>query len=87
MTVAAGGGFAAAVLVVMLSEQAFLNAGPLLVRAFEDAAAAGFIFNVLMVVRAPVLVFQGVATSLLPHLTRLRAGGAAARMRSTNRSG
>jgi O-antigen/teichoic acid export membrane protein len=75
VTVAAGGGFAAAVLVVMLSEQAFLNAGPLLVRAFEDAAAAGFIFNVLMVVRAPVLVFQGVATSLLPHLTRLRARG------------
>jgi O-antigen/teichoic acid export membrane protein len=76
MTVAAGGSFAAAVLVVMLSEQAFLNAGPLLVRAFEDAAAAGFIFNVLMVARAPVLVFQGVATSLLPHLTRLRARGA-----------
>jgi O-antigen/teichoic acid export membrane protein len=77
VTVAAGGSFAAAVLVVMLSEQAFLNAGPLLVRAFEDAAAAGFIFNVLMVVRAPVLVFQGVATSLLPHLTRLRAAGTA----------
>ncbi len=75
VTVAAGGGFAAAVLVVMLSEQAFLNAGPLLVRAFEDAAAAGFIFNVLMVVRAPVLVFQGVAISLLPHLTRLRVRG------------
>ena len=73
VTVAAGGSFAAAVLVVMMSEQAFLNAGPLLVRAFEDAAAAGFIFNVLMVARAPVLVFQGVATSLLPHLTRLRA--------------
>ena len=75
VTVAAGGGFAAAVLVVMLSEQAFLNAGPLLVRAFDDAAAAGFIFNVLMVVRAPVLVFQGVAISLLPHLTRLRVRG------------
>ena len=77
MTVAAGGGFAAAVLVVMVSEQAFLNAGPLLISGFVDAAAAGFIFNVLMVVRAPVLVFQGVATSLLPHLTRLRARGAA----------
>ena len=75
VTVAAGGSFAAAVLVVMLSEQVLLNAGPLLVSAFEDAAAAGFIFNVLMVVRAPVLVFQGVATSLLPHLTRLRARG------------
>lgn len=75
VSVATGGGFAAGVLVVMLGEQAFLNAGPLLVRAFDDAAAAGFIFNVLMVVRAPVLIFQGVATSLLPHLTRLRTGG------------
>ena len=28
-----------------------------------------------MVARAPVLVFQGVATSLLPHLTRLGARG------------
>jgi O-antigen/teichoic acid export membrane protein len=72
---AAGRGFAGAVFVVMLGEQAFLNAGPLLVRAFENAAAAGFIFNVLMVVRAPVLIFQGVAASLLPHLTRLRARG------------
>lgn len=72
---AAGGGFAAAVFVVMLSEQVFLNAGPLLLRGFVDAAAAGFIFNVLMVVRAPVLLFQGVAMSLLPHLTRLRARG------------
>ena len=59
----------------MVGEQAFLNAGPLLVRAFEDAAAAGFIFNVLMVVRAPVLIFQGVAATLLPHLTRMRARG------------
>ncbi len=70
-----GGSFAAAVLVVMLGEQALLNAGPLLINAFDDAAAAGFAFNMLMVVRAPVLVFQGVAISLLPHLTRLRFGG------------
>ena len=76
MGLAAGGGFAAAVLVVMAGEQVFLNAGPLVARAFEDAATAGFVFNVLMVARAPVLVFQGVAISLLPHLTRLRAGGA-----------
>ena len=75
LSLAAGGGFAAAVLVVMLGEQVFLNAGPLLVRAFEDAAAAGFVFNMLMVARAPVLVFQGVAISLLPHLTRLGARG------------
>jgi O-antigen/teichoic acid export membrane protein len=74
-TAVRGGAFAAAVFVVMLSEQVFLNAGPLLLRAFEDAAAAGFIFNVLMLARAPLLVFQGIAISLLPHLTRLRSRG------------
>jgi O-antigen/teichoic acid export membrane protein len=72
---ARGGAFAAAVFVVMLSEQVFLNGGPLLLRAFEGAAAAGFIFNVLMLARAPLLVFQGIAISLLPHLTRLRSRG------------
>ncbi len=72
-TLAAGGGFAAAVLLIMVSEQTLLNAGPLLVRASEGAAAAGFIFNVLMVARAPLVLFQAVATSLLPHLTRLRS--------------
>jgi O-antigen/teichoic acid export membrane protein len=72
---ARGGAFAAAVFVIMLSEQVFLNGGPLLLRAFEGAAAAGFIFNVLMLARAPLLVFQGIATSLLPHLTRLRSRG------------
>jgi O-antigen/teichoic acid export membrane protein len=74
-TLAQGGGFAAAVLVIMLSEQTFMSAGVLLVRAAEGAAAAGFIFNVLMVARAPLLLFQAVATSLLPHLTRLRSSG------------
>jgi O-antigen/teichoic acid export membrane protein len=72
---AGGGAFAAAVFVVMLSEQVFLNGGPLLLRAFEGAAAAGFIFNVLMLARAPLVVFQGIAISLLPHLTRLRSTG------------
>jgi O-antigen/teichoic acid export membrane protein len=59
----------------MLSEQILLNGGPLLVRAEDGAAAAGFIFNVLMLARAPLLVFQGIAISLLPHLTRLRSRG------------
>ena len=72
-TLAHGSGFAAAVLLIMLSEQAFLNAGPLLVNATTGAAAAGFIFNVLMIARAPLQLFQAVATSLLPHLTRLRS--------------
>ena len=71
-----GGAFAVAVLLIMLSEQIFLNAGPLLLRATDGAAAAGYIFNVLMLARAPLLVFQGIAISLLPHLTRLRSRGA-----------
>jgi O-antigen/teichoic acid export membrane protein len=68
-----GGGFAAGVLVIMFSEQAFLNAGPLIVRGLQGAAAAGFIFNVLMIARAPLQLFQSVSTSILPHLTTLHA--------------
>ena len=66
-----GGGFAAAVLLIMFSEQAFLNAGPLIMRGLEGASAAGFIFNVLMIARAPLQLFQSVSTSILPHLTSL----------------
>jgi O-antigen/teichoic acid export membrane protein len=70
-----GGGFAAAVLVIMFSEQAFLNAGPLITRGLLGATAAGFIFNVLMLARAPLQLFQSVSTSILPHLTKLHASG------------
>jgi O-antigen/teichoic acid export membrane protein len=66
-----GGGFAAAVLLIMFSEQAFLNAGPLITRGLQGAAAAGFIFNVLMLARAPLQLFQSISTSILPHLTKL----------------
>jgi O-antigen/teichoic acid export membrane protein len=77
-TLAHGSGFAVAVLVIMLAEQTFLNAGPLLVKAGEGArgaALAGFAFNVLLIARAPLQLFQAVQTSILPHLTQLRAGG------------
>jgi O-antigen/teichoic acid export membrane protein len=83
-----GGGFAAAVLVIMFSEQAFLNAGPLIVRGLQGAAAAGFIFNVLMLARAPLQLFQSVSTSILPHLTTLHhseAEGAEREFRHTVR--
>lgn len=70
-SLAHGSGFAAAVLVIMFSEQAFLNAGPLIIRGLQGAAAAGFIFNVLMLARAPLQLFQSVSTSILPHLTSL----------------
>lgn len=74
-TLSRGGAFAAAVLVIMLSEQVIVGSGVLFVRASAGAAAAGFIFNVLMVARAPLMLFQAIAASLLPHLTRLRARG------------
>jgi len=77
-TLANGGGFAAAVLVIMVAEQTFLNAGPLLVKATEGAAGAalaGFTFNVLLIARAPLQLFQAIQTSILPHLTRLGARG------------
>ena len=74
-TLARGGAFASAVLLMMLSEQVLVNSGALFVRAEVDAAAAGFIFNVMMVARAPLVLFQAVAASLLPHLTRLRTRG------------
>jgi len=75
LTMAQGSGFAVAVLFIMGSEQILINGGPLFVRLDEGTAAAGFLFNVLMLVRAPLLVFQAVATSLLPHLTRLSSIG------------
>lgn len=72
-SLAHGGWFAAAVLLIMFSEQAFLNAGPVIVRGLQDAEAAGYIFNVLMLARAPLQLFQSVSTSILPHLTTLHA--------------
>ncbi|MFL5912701.1 MAG: lipopolysaccharide biosynthesis protein [Gaiellaceae bacterium] len=77
-TLAHGTGFAVAVLVIMIAEQTFLNAGPLLVKATEGAAGAavaGFAFNVLLIARAPLQLFQAIQTTILPHLTRLSATG------------
>jgi O-antigen/teichoic acid export membrane protein len=81
-----GTGFAAAVLVIMFSEQAFLNAGPLIARGLQGAAAAGFIFNVLMIARAPLQLFQAVSTSILPHLTSLHASSEEGSEREFQRS-
>ena len=86
MTMKEGGGFAAAVLVIMFSEQAFLNAGPLITRGLQGAAAAGFIFNVLMLARAPLQLFQAVSTSILPHLTNLHTSSAPDSEREFHRS-
>ena len=40
-----------------------------------DAALAGFVFNVLLIARAPLQLFQAIQTSLLPHLAGLEATG------------
>jgi O-antigen/teichoic acid export membrane protein len=62
----------------MFCEQTFLNAGPLLLKVTADsggAALAGFAFNVLLLARAPLQLFQAIQTSILPHLTKSRATG------------
>jgi O-antigen/teichoic acid export membrane protein len=66
--------FAAAVLVIMAAEQALLN-GPVVAADItsSDAALAGFVFNVLLITRAPLQLFQAIQTSLLPHLSGLAA--------------
>ncbi len=74
-----GAGFAGAVLAIMVAEQALLN-GPVLVvdATATDAALAGFVFNVLLITRAPLQLFQAIQTSLLPHLSGLHATGGGA---------
>jgi len=66
-----GGGFALSVAGVQLAEQTLLNAAVIVVAAQADSALAGVVFSALLVVRAPLQLFQSVQTSLLPHL----AGG------------
>ncbi len=69
-----GSGFAFAVSGVMLSEQTILNAAVLTVDVTSaNAALAGIVFNVLLIARAPLQLFQAIQTSLLPHLTGLEA--------------
>jgi O-antigen/teichoic acid export membrane protein len=62
--------FAAAAAGIMLAEQALLNAAVL---ANAGSALAGIVFNVFLVTRAPLQLFQAVQTSLLPHLAGLDA--------------
>jgi O-antigen/teichoic acid export membrane protein len=71
---ARGGRFAVCVLAIMAAEQTLLNAGVLTVNATAaNAAAAGYVFNVLLIARAPLQLFQAVQGSLLPHLAGLEA--------------
>jgi O-antigen/teichoic acid export membrane protein len=71
-----GTGFAVAVSGIQLAEQTLLNAAVLTVAATSaNRALAGIVFNVLLITRAPLQLFQAIQTSLLPHLAGLEAGG------------
>jgi O-antigen/teichoic acid export membrane protein len=74
-----GAGFAVSVVGIMLAEQTLMNAGVLIVAAKSGSQAGltvgitGFVFNVLLIVRAPLQLFQAIQTSILPHLAGLEA--------------
>jgi len=73
-----GADFAISVVGVMLSEQTLMNAGVLIVAAKAGGASltsgiTGFVFNVMLIVRAPLQLFQAIQTSILPHLAGLQA--------------
>ncbi len=77
-----GSYFAFSVVAIMLSEQTLMNAGVLVVAAGSGfdlvSGLTGFVFNVLLIVRAPLQLFQAIQTSILPHLTGLEARASAA---------
>jgi O-antigen/teichoic acid export membrane protein len=68
-----GARFAVAVFGIMLAEQTLVNAAVIAINATSGRVLAGFVFNVLLIVRAPLQLFQAIQTSLLPHLAGLEA--------------
>jgi O-antigen/teichoic acid export membrane protein len=73
-----GTGFAVSVVGIMLSEQTLMNAGVLIVAASAGGVnitggLTGFVFNIMLIVRAPLQLFQAIQTSILPHLAGLEA--------------
>jgi O-antigen/teichoic acid export membrane protein len=86
LTLRHGGGFAASVVAIMLSEQTLMNGGVLVVAASLGSTdlsggLVGFVFNVMLIARAPLQLFQAVQTSILPHLTGLETRRDAAGVR------
>jgi O-antigen/teichoic acid export membrane protein len=68
--------FAGPATVIAASDQLLVNGAPLLVvlgGGSGAAKAAGVVFAATMLVRAPVYVFTGLASAILPNLTRLHA--------------
>ncbi len=78
LTLRHGTRFAVSVVGIMLAEQTLMNAGVLIVAAKSGGVTVttgltGFVFNVLLIVRAPLQLFQAIQTSILPHLAGLEA--------------
>jgi len=74
LSIRRGSGFAIAVSGIQLAEQTLLNAAVLTVAASSGRGHAqlpGIVFNVLLITRAPLQLFQAIQTSLLPHLAGL----------------
>jgi len=76
LTMRHGAGFAVSVVGIMFSEQMLMNAGVLIVAAKTGGAdltagIVGLVFNVMLIVRAPLQLFQAIQTSILPHLAGL----------------
>jgi O-antigen/teichoic acid export membrane protein len=70
-----GGRFAGSVFAVQLAEQTLVNAAVLVASGAAGAATAGYVFNALLITRAPLQLFQAIQGSLLPHLSKLTATG------------
>jgi len=72
-----GSHFAVSVVAIMLAEQTLMNAGVIAAAASSHfvltLGLTGFVFNILLIVRAPLMLFQAIQTAILPHLTRLLA--------------
>jgi len=67
-----GAGFAVSVVGIMFAEQTLMNAGVLIVAVSSAGGGlttglTGFVFNVLLIVRAPLQLFQAIQTSILPQ--------------------
>ncbi|MGI8558055.1 MAG: hypothetical protein ACR2ND_07070 [Solirubrobacteraceae bacterium] len=79
LSVRGSSAFALSVSGIQLAEQTLLNAAVLTVDATSpNHALAGIVFNVLLITRAPLQLFQAIQTSLLPHLAGLEATAGAA---------
>jgi O-antigen/teichoic acid export membrane protein len=74
LSIRRGGRFAVSVSGIQLAEQTLLNAAVLTVYATSsDPSLPGTVFDLLLITRAPLQLFQAIQTSLLPHLAGLEA--------------